>query len=65
MDEANSFHPNIKLVRQVETSSSFFDVFIENKNGILATSVYRKDSTYYHSDLIILDMYLTILLTAL
>ncbi len=45
LDEANSFHPNIKLVRQVGTSASFLDVFIENNNGILATSVYRKDST--------------------
>ncbi len=45
LDEANSFHPNIKLVRQVGTSASFLDVFIENKNGILATSVYRKDLT--------------------
>jgi hypothetical protein len=45
LDEANSFHPNIKLVRQVGTSVSFLDVFIENKNGTLATSVYRKDST--------------------
>jgi hypothetical protein len=45
LDEANSFHPNIKSVRQVGTSASFLDVFIENKNGILATSVYRKDST--------------------
>jgi hypothetical protein len=40
LDEANSFHPNIKLVRQVGTSVSFLDVCIENKNGILATSVY-------------------------
>jgi hypothetical protein len=46
LDEANSFHPNIKLVRKVGTKSvSFLDVFIENKNGILATSVYRKDLT--------------------
>jgi hypothetical protein len=45
LDEANSFHPNIKLVRQIGTSVSFLDVFIENKNSILATSVYRKDST--------------------
>jgi hypothetical protein len=44
LDEANSFHPNIKLVRQIGTSVSFLDVFIENNNGILATSVYRKDS---------------------
>jgi hypothetical protein len=45
VDEANSFHPNIKLVWQVEISSSVLDVFIENKNGILATSVYRRDPT--------------------
>ena len=45
LDEANSFHLNIKLVRQIGTTVSFLDVFIENKNGILATSVYHKDST--------------------
>jgi hypothetical protein len=45
LDEANSFHPNIKIIRQAGTSASFLDVFIENKNGILATSVYRKDSS--------------------
>jgi hypothetical protein len=36
LDEVNSFHPNIKLVRQVGTSASFLDVVIGNKNGILA-----------------------------
>ncbi len=36
-------HP--QLVRQIGTSVPFLDVFIENTNGILATSVYRKDST--------------------
>ncbi len=45
LDEANGFHPNMKLVRQIGASVSFLDVFIENNNGILATSVYRKDST--------------------
>jgi hypothetical protein len=45
LDEANSFHPNINLVPQVGTNMSFLVVFIENKNGILATSVYRKNST--------------------
>jgi hypothetical protein len=45
LGESNSFHPNIKLGRQVGTSESFLEVFIENNNGILATSVYRKDST--------------------
>jgi len=42
LDEANNFHPNIKLVRQIGTSLSFLDVFIENKNGLLTTSVYHK-----------------------
>jgi hypothetical protein len=37
-------HPNIKLVRQLGTAVSFLDVFIENKSGILATSVYRKEA---------------------
>ncbi len=45
LDEANRFHPKIKLVRQIGTSVSFLDIFIENKDGILARSVYRKDST--------------------
>ena len=44
LDEANNLHPNIKLVRQIGTSVSFLDVFIENKNGILATSVYHKEA---------------------
>jgi hypothetical protein len=44
LDEANAFHPNIKLVRQLGTSVSFLDLFIENKNSILATSVYHKEA---------------------
>ena len=44
LDQANSFHPNIKLVRQVSKSVSFLDVFMENKNGELATSVYHKEA---------------------
>jgi hypothetical protein len=44
LDEANSLHPNIKLVRQLGTSVSFLDVFIENNNGVLATSVYHKEA---------------------
>ncbi len=43
LGEANSLHPNIKLVCQIGTSVSFLDVFIENKNDILATSVYHKE----------------------
>ena len=42
LDEANSRHPNIKLVRQIGTSVPFLDVLVENQNGILATSVYHK-----------------------
>ncbi len=44
LDEANQFHPNIKLVRQLGTSASFFDLYIENKNGTLVTSVYHKEA---------------------
>ncbi len=42
LDEANEFHPNIKLVRQLGTSASFLDVHMENKNGTLVTSVFHK-----------------------
>jgi hypothetical protein len=42
LDEANRFHPNIKLVRQLSASVSFLDVYIENNNGTLVTSVYHK-----------------------
>ena len=43
LDEANQFHSNIKLVRQIRKSTSFLDLFIENNNGVLATSVYHKE----------------------
>ena len=42
LDETNQLHPNIKLVRQIGKSTSFLDLFIENNNGVLATSVYHK-----------------------
>ncbi len=44
LDEANNLHSNIKLVRQIGTSVSFLDVFIENKNGTLITSVFHKQA---------------------
>ena len=44
LNKANNFHPNIKLVRQIGKSVSFLDVFIENKSGILTTSVYHKNA---------------------
>ena len=44
LDEANNYHSNIKLVRQIGTTVSFLDVLIENKNGILITSLYHKEA---------------------
>ena len=44
LDQANNYHPNIKLVRQIGKSLPFLDVFVENKNGIVATSVYHKEA---------------------
>ncbi|CAF4029182.1 unnamed protein product, partial [Rotaria magnacalcarata] len=44
LDQANNFHPNIKLVRQIGRSIPFLDVFIENSNGTLKTSVYHKEA---------------------
>ncbi len=42
LDEVNNFHPNIRLVRQINTTVSFLDLLIENKDGGLVTSVYHK-----------------------
>jgi hypothetical protein len=44
LNEANNFHPNIKLTYQIGTSLPFLDVFIENKSGILTISVYHKEA---------------------
>ena len=44
LDKVNNFHPNIKLTRQIGTSLSFLDVFIEHQNGILTTSVHHKEA---------------------
>ena len=44
LDEANNLHPNMKLVRQIGTTIPFLDVLIENKNGVLATSVHHKSA---------------------
>jgi hypothetical protein len=44
LDEVNNLHPNIKLVRQLGTSLSFLDLFIENNNGTLVTSVFHKQA---------------------
>ena len=40
----NHLHPNIKLVSQVGTSVSFLGIRIENRDGILATSMFHKEA---------------------
>lgn len=44
LNDANRFHPNIKLSADVGKTVSFLDVQITNNNGQLLTSVYYKDS---------------------
>ena len=44
LDSADQYHPNIKLVRQLGKKVSFLDVLIENNDGTLSTSVYRKEA---------------------
>jgi hypothetical protein len=61
LDEATTWHPNIKLDYQIGQSLPFLDVFLINQNGILSTSTYLITSqvlnlTFYHSSLTILDM---------
>ena len=42
LDELSQVHSNIKLLHQIGTCVSFFDVCIENNDGILATSVFHQ-----------------------
>jgi hypothetical protein len=69
LDIANNLHSNIKLVQQIGTSVSFLNLFIENKNGVLATFVYQKEAAepylWFHLVLIILGMFLPVLLMVL
>ncbi|CAF1257713.1 unnamed protein product [Rotaria sp. Silwood1] len=44
LDEANTWHPNIKLEYKISRSLPFLDVFLTNNHGILSTSVYHKPS---------------------
>ncbi|CAF4132862.1 unnamed protein product, partial [Rotaria sordida] len=44
LEAANKFHPNIKLEYKISKSVPFLDVYVENKNGILASSLYHKPS---------------------
>ncbi|CAF1431427.1 unnamed protein product [Rotaria sordida] len=41
-DDANKWHPNIKLEYKIGKSLPFLDVLFTNNNGILTTSVYHK-----------------------
>ncbi|CAF4921684.1 unnamed protein product, partial [Rotaria sp. Silwood2] len=42
LDNANTWHPNIKLDYKIDKSLPFLDVLLTNNNGILLTSVYHK-----------------------
>jgi len=42
LEEANTWHPNIKLDYKISKSLPFLDVLLVNNNGILSTSVYHK-----------------------
>ena len=42
---AQRFHRNIKLISELGLSVTFLDLRIENKNGILVTSVYHKETS--------------------
>ncbi|CAF4186891.1 unnamed protein product [Rotaria sordida] len=42
LDDANKWHPNIKLEYKIGKSLPFLDVHFTNNNGILTTSVYHK-----------------------
>jgi hypothetical protein len=44
LQEANNFHPNIKLEANISSSVSFLDLFIRNNNGLLSSSVYHKSA---------------------
>lgn len=48
LDSANKYHPSIKLTREIGTAVAFLDVFIENRNGGLLTSVYHKKTAEPH-----------------
>lgn len=42
LDEANTWHTNIKFEYHIAQSLPFLDVLITNNNGILSTSIYHK-----------------------
>ncbi|CAM4973951.1 unnamed protein product [Rotaria socialis] len=42
IEKANEFHPNIKLEANIGSCVSVLDLLIENRNGVLFTSLYHK-----------------------
>ncbi|CAF4171975.1 unnamed protein product [Rotaria sordida] len=42
LENANLFHPNIKLTYTISKTVSFLDVLLNNNNGVLVSSVYHK-----------------------
>lgn len=44
LDEANTWHSNIKLDYQIGKNLPFLDVLLIKENGSLSTSIYRKTS---------------------
>ncbi|CAF3262925.1 unnamed protein product [Rotaria sp. Silwood2] len=44
LQDANGWHPNIKLESNIVGTVPFLDVFLTNNNGVLHTSVYHKPS---------------------
>lgn len=44
LEAANNFHPNIKLEYHIGKNIPFLDVLVQNKNGILESSIYHKPS---------------------
>ena len=61
LEEANTWHPNIRFDYKIGKSLPLLDVLLTNDNGILSTSVYHKspsERVLYHLYPIILDMYL-------
>ncbi|CAF1530832.1 unnamed protein product, partial [Rotaria sordida] len=42
LEQANTWHPNIKLAYKISQSLPFLDTLLMNNNGILSTAVYHK-----------------------
>lgn len=45
LNQANTWHPNIQLKYEIGRRIPFLDLLLENRDGTLFTSVYRKPNT--------------------